>query len=87
MCIAYILQIVVRNVGLNMNGRCHGTQALIASFEVATGKVICPSVGPTRTEEDFAAQIRATVETDPQGQWVFICDQLNTRRPQIRNSG
>ena len=32
----------------------HGTQALIANFEVATGKVICPSVGDTRTEKDFA---------------------------------
>lgn len=58
----------------------HGTQALIVSFEVATGKIICPLVGPTRTEEDFAAHIRATVETDPQGQWVFICDQLNTHK-------
>lgn len=58
----------------------HGTQALIATFEVATGKVIGSSVGPTRTEEDFVAHIRATVETDPQGQWIFICDQLNTHK-------
>lgn len=58
----------------------HGTQALIVSFEVGTGKVICSSVGHTRTEEDFAAHIRATVETDPQGEWIFICDQLNTHK-------
>ncbi|MBC6472291.1 MAG: transposase, partial [Hormoscilla sp. GM102CHS1] len=44
------------------------------------GKMICPSVGPTRTEADFAAHISATVETDPSGQWVFICDQLNTHK-------
>lgn len=58
----------------------HGTQALIANFEVATGKVVSPSVGDTRTEEDFVSHIRATVETDPQGQWIFICDQLNTHK-------
>lgn len=58
----------------------HGTQALIANFEVATGKVICPSVGDTRTEEDFVAHIRNTVETDSQGEWIFICDQLNTHK-------
>ncbi len=58
----------------------HGTQGLIANFEIATGKVICPSIGPTGTEEDFAAHIQATVETDPSGQWVFICNQLNTHK-------
>ena len=35
----------------------HGTQALIANFEVATGRIITPSIGPTRTEEDFVTQI------------------------------
>lgn len=58
----------------------HGTQALIANFEVATGQVICPSIGDTRTEEDFVAHIRQTVATDPQGEWVFIADQLNTHK-------
>lgn len=58
----------------------HGTQALIANFEVATGKVICPSIGDSRTEKDFVAHIRATVNSDPQGKWVFICDQLNTHK-------
>ena len=56
----------------------HGTQALIANFEVTTGKVICPSVRDRRTEEDFVAHIQTTVETDLQGGWIFICDQLNT---------
>ncbi len=58
----------------------HGTQALIANFEVATGKVICPSVGDTRTEEDFVKHIEKTIETDPQGKWIFVCDQLNTHK-------
>jgi transposase len=58
----------------------HGTQALIANFEVATGEVIAPSIGPTRTEEDFAAHIAKTVATDPEAEWVFLTDQLNTHK-------
>ncbi len=58
----------------------HGTQALIANFEVATGHVITPSIGDTRTEADFLAHIAATVDTDPQGEWIFVCDQLNTHQ-------
>ena len=58
----------------------HGTQALIANFEVATGQVVSPTVGDTRTEEDFVNHIRATVETDPEAEWVFIVDQLNTHK-------
>lgn len=58
----------------------HGTQTLIANFEVATGKVIAPSIGPTRTEEDFAGHIAQTVTTDPEADWVFIVDQLNTHK-------
>jgi hypothetical protein len=58
----------------------HGTQALIANFEVATGKIVAPSVGPTRTEADFLAHIKQTVDQDPQGIWVFIMDQLNTHQ-------
>jgi transposase len=58
----------------------HGTQALIANFEVATGAVISPSIGPTRTEEDFAAHIAKTVATDPEAEWVFLTDQLNIHK-------
>ncbi len=55
----------------------HGTQSLIANFEVATGRVIAPSVGATRTEADFAAHIGQTIATDPDAEWLFITDQLN----------
>ncbi len=55
----------------------HGTQCLIANFEVATGKQIAPSVGVTRTEEDFVAHIAQTVATAPNAPWIFITDQLN----------
>lgn len=58
----------------------HGTLALIANFEVASGQVLSPSLGPTRTEEDFAAHIARTIATDPPGRWVFIVDQLNIHK-------
>jgi transposase len=58
----------------------HGTQCLIVNFEVATGRIVVPTVGPTRTEPDFAAHIARTVATDPSGEWVFIVDQLNTHQ-------
>jgi hypothetical protein len=58
----------------------HGTQALIANFEVATGQVISPTIKDTRTEHDFAEHIRQTVATDPQAEWIFITDQLNTHK-------
>jgi len=58
----------------------HGTQCLIANFEVATGCILAPTVGPTRTEDDFVAHIAQTVATDPEGTWVFIVDQLNTHQ-------
>ncbi len=58
----------------------HGTQVLTANFEVATGKVICPTIGDTRNEQDFAAHIARTVASDPQAPWVFVVDQLNTHQ-------
>ena len=58
----------------------HGTQVLIANFEVATGKVICPTVGNTRGEQDFADHIARTVASDPRAPWVFVVDQLNTHQ-------
>ena len=58
----------------------HGTQALIANLEVATGRCCAPSIGDTRTEADFVAHIEQTVAQDPAGVWVFIVDQLNIHR-------
>lgn len=58
----------------------HGTQCLIANFEVATGRLGAPSLGPTRTEADFAAHIARTIATDPDGTWIFVVDQLNTHQ-------
>lgn len=58
----------------------HGTQCLIANLEIATGQVLAPSLGATRTEADFLAHISKTVACDPEAEWVFITDQLNTHQ-------
>lgn len=58
----------------------HGTQTLIANFEVATGQIVAPSVGPTRTEEDFVGHIERTIARDPAAAWIFIVDRLNTHQ-------
>ena len=58
----------------------HGTQTLMANFEVATGSILSPSIGPTRTEEDFVRHIEHTIQTDPEAPWIFIVDQLNTHQ-------
>jgi DDE superfamily endonuclease len=58
----------------------HGTQSLIANFDVATGQVPVPSIGATRTEADFAAHIAQTIATDPDAKWTFVLDQLNTHQ-------
>jgi transposase len=56
----------------------HGTLCLMANFNVATGKIVCPSIGPTRTEADFVAHIERTLDTDPEAGWIFVADQLDT---------
>lgn len=55
----------------------HGTLCLIPSFHVATGTIITSTIGPTRTEEDYADHIGLTIDTDPEASWVFVNDQLN----------
>ena len=57
----------------------HGTQALIASFEVATGEVKA-TVVDERTEKEFAAHIESVISGDPAAGWIFIADQLNTHK-------
>jgi len=56
----------------------HGTRTFIVNRDVATGAVVAPSCGPTRTEADFVAHIRKTVATDPAAtRWHFVVDNLN----------
>jgi hypothetical protein len=56
----------------------HGTQTLIGNFEVATGKVIAPTVQKTRGEADFTKHIEQTIATDPKAGWIFVADNLTT---------
>ena len=56
----------------------HGTQCLTANFEVATGRILSPTVQATRTEEDFAAHIERTIATDANAGWIFVADNLTT---------
>lgn len=58
----------------------HGTLCLTANLEVWCGWIIAPTLGPTRTEADFAAHVEQTVATDPAAGWVFITDNLNTHQ-------
>jgi hypothetical protein len=55
----------------------HGTQCLIANLDVVTGEVISPTVQATRTEVDFVDHVARTVATDPDAEWIIVCDQLN----------
>ena len=56
----------------------HGTLTFIINFEVATGQVGLTSVGPTRTEQDYAHHIQRTVAAEPTvSKWHFVVDQLN----------
>jgi hypothetical protein len=59
----------------------HGTRAFLLNFEVATGQVVAPSCGPTRTEADFLAHIQRLVATDPEaGKWHVVCDHLTIHK-------
>ncbi len=56
----------------------HGTRAFILSRDVATGRVIAPSCGATRTETDFLAHLQGVLATDPTAKrWHFVVDNLN----------
>jgi putative transposase len=58
----------------------HGTQTLIANFDVVTGCIIAPTIGDSRTEMDFAQHIARTIALDPEAGWLFVVDQLNTHK-------
>jgi transposase len=56
----------------------HGTQTLIAAFDVVTGKVQ-GTVSDSRTEADYVAYLEALFATDEHAEgWKIICDNLNT---------
>jgi hypothetical protein len=56
----------------------HGTLGLFGNLHVATGQILSPLIRETRTEEDFLENIDGLVHTDPDAQWRFVTDNLNT---------
>ncbi len=59
----------------------HGTQSLIASLNVATGRIDQADVGDSRTEADLEAHVRALLAQYPEASklhWVMDC--LNTHQ-------
>ena len=57
--------------------RRHGTQALIAAFDVTTGEVE-GVIGNTRTEKDFARFFRTLLNSAaPDTRWDIVCDNLD----------
>jgi transposase len=58
--------------------RRHGTQTLIAAFDVVSGK-LHGVVGDSRTEQDFVTFLDAILASGkPEQQWRIVCDNLNT---------
>jgi len=56
----------------------HGTQCLIAAFDIATGKV-SGTVGARRTEQDYTAFLETLIAGEPtETQWEIVADNLNT---------
>jgi transposase len=58
----------------------HGTITFIGNFHTVTGELLAPTLGPTRTEEDFVKHIEQTVQLDPAAAYVFVADNLNTHQ-------
>lgn len=56
----------------------HGTQTLIANFDVVTGQVVMPTIDNQRTEVDFLANCQRLIASDPTAsKWHLIMDCLN----------
>jgi putative transposase len=56
----------------------HGTQTLIASFDVAAGQIAKASVRDTRTEADYLGHVQLLIASDPNAvKWHLVMDCLN----------
>jgi transposase len=59
----------------------HGTQTLIASFNVASGQIAQANVGDSRTEQDLDTHIRALLAQHPDApKRHMVMDCLNTHQ-------
>lgn len=56
----------------------HGTQTLIASFDVGSGKIVHESIGQTRTELDFVSHLQQMIRANQKvKKWHLVMDCLN----------
>jgi transposase len=59
----------------------HGTCSFIISRDVATGQIVAPFAGPSRTEADFLAHVQAVVASEMQAtRWHLVVDNLDIHR-------
>ena len=59
----------------------HGTATFILSRDVVTGRLIAPTAGQTRTEEDFLHHLQGVIASDPNvRRWHIVLDNLDTHR-------
>ena len=55
----------------------HGTLCLIGNWDVVQGRMLAPTIGTTRTEEDLVNHFDQLIQTDPTAGWVIVLDNLN----------
>ena len=59
----------------------HGTQTLIANFDVATGNITGQTISLHRREEDFLHHCQKLVSSDPNAKkWRIVLDGLNIHK-------
>lgn len=56
----------------------HGTLSLTGSWHVVLGQMIHTTIDATRNGQDFADHIEQTIAMDPDANWIFVMDNLNT---------
>jgi hypothetical protein len=56
----------------------HGAICVTANWDVVLGQLFQTTISITRDNNDFAAHIRRTVQTDLHADWVIVADNLNT---------
>jgi transposase len=60
----------------------HGTLSLTGSWHVVRGQMLHTTIAVTRNGQDFADHIEHTIQTDPNANWIFVMDNLNTHSGQ-----
>jgi transposase len=56
----------------------HGALSLTGSWHVVLGQMVQTTIAATRNGEDFANHIEQTIQADPEANWIFVMDNLNT---------